>query len=325
MCVTGGAGFIGSHLVDALHALGAQITVIDDLSSSTARHVASLIEMERDRVRFVHASILEDAGLAQALRNARLVFHLAAIGSIQRSVEEPQRTYAVNAVGTLRVLREAQRLGAARVVIAGSSSAYGRSEGLPKTESMRPDPVSPYAASKLAGEHLGTVWSHTYGLDTGSLRYFNVFGPRQNADSDYAAVIPRFIERLSKRESPIIFGDGSQSRDFTFVSNVIAGTLLAGARSKPLDGEVYNIGAGTRTSVLELARLLSELLIEGRDPPEPEHRPARAGDVPHSVADITRASRELDYTPIVSLRQGLIETIEWFKSTTEQTSDRRRT
>lgn len=314
VCVTGGAGFIGSHLVDALHALGSSITIIDDLSSSSAENIAPLIELDPDRVRLVHASILEDASLRVALRGARTVFHLAAIGSIQRSIEDPERTFAVNATGTLRVLREAQRAGVKRVLVAGSSSAYGKSPGLPKVETMRPEPLSPYAASKLAAEQLACVWASTFDLDTATLRYFNVFGPRQPADSDYSAVIPRFIARLSVRERPIIFGDGSQSRDFTYVANVVAATLLAGARPEPLRGDVFNVGAGTRTSVLELARTLAELIVQGDDAPEPEHRPARAGDVPHSVADISKAAQELAYKPIVGLRQGLTETVAWFRS-----------
>ncbi len=310
--MTGGAGFIGSHLIDALLALGSNITVIDDLSSSTAAHIAGLIEMEPDRVRFVHGSILEDGALKDALSNVHTVFHLAAIGSIQRSIEDPERVLAVNTTGTMRVLMHAKEAGAQRVLLAGSSSAYGRTTELPKVETIKPDPMSPYAASKLAGEQLATVWAHTFGLDAGTLRYFNVFGPRQTPNSDYAAVIPRFIDSLSRGERPIIFGEGSQSRDFTYIANVVACTLLAGARPEPLRGEVYNVGVGTRTSVLELARLLSELLVENKEAPEPEHRPARPGDVPHSVADITKATRELGYKPIVSLRQGLQETIAWF-------------
>ncbi len=313
VCVTGGAGFIGSHLVDALHALGASVTVIDDLSNATAEHIAGLIELDPQRLRFVHASILEDAALDEAIEGAGLVLHLAAIGSIQRSIEDPERTFAVNATGTLRVLRAALRAGTARVVVAGSSSAYGKAPGLPKVETMRPEPLSPYAASKLAAEHLATVWANTFELDAGTLRYFNVFGERQRSDSEYAAVIPLFIERLRQGKRPIIFGDGSQSRDFTHVANVVAGTLLAGARPEPLAGEVFNIGAGTRTSVLELARMLSELIVTDGNPPEPEHRPARPGDVPHSVADISKAKRALGYEPVMGLRQGLIETIQWFR------------
>ncbi len=322
VCVTGGAGFIGSHLLDALLALGGDITVIDDLSNSSARHVASLIEMEPDRVRFVHGSILDDAALRESLEGAQTVFHLAAIGSIQRSIEDPERVLAVNTTGTMRVLMHAKQAGAQRVLVAGSSSAYGRTTELPKVETLKPDPMSPYAASKLAAEQLATVWAHTFKLDAGTLRYFNVFGPRQPAGSDYAAVIPRFIESLTSRQRPIIFGEGSQSRDFTYVANVVACTLLAGARPEPLRGEVYNVGVGTRTSVLELARLLTELILDGDDAPEPEHRPARPGDVPHSVADITKATRELGYKPIVTLRQGLLETIAWFnKDASHRKSD----
>lgn len=317
VCVTGGAGFVGGHVVDALHALGARVSVIDDLSNASLAHLAGLIEIEPDRVRFTHGSVLEDEALAQAMAGAKTCLHLAAVGSVQRSIESPERAFAVNATGTLRVLEAARRAGAQRVVLSSSSSVYGRAPGLPKVEGMRPEPISPYAASKLAAEGLCTAWASSYAIDTVSLRYFNVFGPRQRADSSYAAVVPSFVRRLLRGERPIIYGDGQQSRDFTYVANVVSGTLLAGAQRGPLAGEVFNLGAGRRTTVLELAHLLAELAVEddGAVAAEPEHRPARGGDVAHSLAEISRATEVLGYTPLVSLRQGLSETLAWFRST----------
>jgi nucleoside-diphosphate-sugar epimerase len=321
VCVTGGAGFIGGHLVDALLSLGAIITVLDDLSSSTLEHLSTLIELDPDRVRFVHGSILDDAAVAEATRETRTIFHLAAIGSVPRSIAEPQRSFSVNATGTLRILEAARRawqgidrpkVGAGeRVVFAASSSAYGDSSELPKVESHLPRPLSPYAASKLAGEHLMTSWAHSYGLSTVSVRYFNVFGPRQPADSAYAAVIPAFARRLAAGVSPIIHGDGKQSRDFTPVANAVLGTLLAGAAERPLAGEVINIGTGRRTTLLELARLMADLM--GRPGIQPELGPPRAGDVPHSLADLTRARELLDYTPIQPIEAALAETVAWYR------------
>lgn len=315
VCISGGAGFIGGHLVDALLSLGATISVIDDLSSSTLDHIAGLIELEPERVRFVHGSILDDDAVADAVEGARTIFHLAAIGSVPRSVAEPQRSWSVNATGTVRILEAARRIwtpaSGGRVVFAASSSAYGNDPALPKVETQLPRPLSPYAASKLAGEHLLASWAHSYGLSTASVRYFNVFGPRQPADSAYAAVIPAFARRLLAGEPPVIYGDGRQSRDFTSVTNAVLATLLAGACERPLAGEVFNVGFGRRTTLLELATLMAERC--GVPHLQPELRPARPGDVPHSLADITRAREVLGYTPVASLEDGLDETIAWYK------------
>lgn len=313
MCVTGGAGFIGGHLVDALHALGATVVVIDDLSNSDLAHLAELIELAPDMVRFVHGSILDDVALADAVRNVKTVFHLAALGSVPRSMAEPDRTWAVNATGTVRVLEAARKARASRVVFAASSSAYGDTPTLPKVENMPVRPMSPYAASKAAGEMACAAWSRSFGVDTVSLRYFNVFGPRQTAESQYAAVVPVFAKRLLSGERPVIFGDGQQSRDFTYVANAVLATLLAGAREQPLEGEVINVGVGKRTTLLELAAVMAELCVEdGRAiAAEPEHRPARPGDVAHSLADLTKAQEMLGYRPVVGLKQGLAETIGW--------------
>lgn len=313
VCVTGGAGFIGGHLTDALISLGASIAVIDDLSNSTLENLAPLIEMEPDRIRFVHGSILDDAALADACENAKTVFHLAALGSVPMSVEQPQRTWSVNTTGTLRVLEAARNAPADRVVFAASSSAYGDQPELPKVETQMPQVLSPYGASKLAGEHLLATWSHCYGLSTVGLRFFNIFGPRQSADSAYAAVIAAFAKNLSQGKSPSIFGDGAQTRDFTFVDNAVLALLLAGSCNKPLKGDIMNIGTGRRVSITDLAILMAERFALPHL--RPTYLPARPGDVKHSVADITRARQSINYEPFATLEQGLTETIEWFKRT----------
>ena len=309
VCVTGGAGFIGGHLVDGLLALGASVTVIDDLSNSTLGHLAERIETDPERVRFVHASILEDAALAESLTGCAVVFHLAALGSVPRSIDDPERTWTVNATGTMRVLEAARGAGARRVVFAASSAAYGETERLPKSESMAPSARSPYAASKVAGEQLMEAWAHGYGLQTISLRYFNVFGPRQPAGSAYAAVVPQFCAAVQSGKRPVIYGDGEQSRDFTFVACAVLATMQAGGVDRAFAGEVVNVGTGTRVTIREMARRVAQAC--GRADLVPEHHPARAGDVRHSLADITRARELLGYKPFVELGEGLARTIEW--------------
>lgn len=311
VCVTGGAGFIGGHLVDALLSLGAVIRVIDDLSNSSLQNLAPLIELEPDRVRFVHASILDDEALQDAVADSLIVFHLAAMGSVPASIERPQRAWSVNTTGTLRVLEAARRAKSDRVVYAASSSCYGDQPELPKIESQLPHPLSPYAASKLAGEHLMKVWAQCYGLSTISLRYFNVFGPRQPADSAYAAVVAAFAHQLLAGKPPVIYGDGLQTRDFTFVANAVLATLLAGSSPKLLKGETVNIGTGRRTSVNDLAVLLAEAC--GMPQLRPTYQAARSGDVKHSLADIANARSLLSYEPIVTLDAGIRETVEQFK------------
>lgn len=310
VCVTGGTGFIGGHLVDALHSLGATVCVIDDLSNSSLEHLDELLAMEPERVSFVRGSILEDAALRDAVRGASVVFHLAAIGSVPRSIEDPERTWQVNATGTMRVLQAAKAAGLERVVYAASSSAYGDSPTLPKVESQVPAPRSPYAASKLAGEHLVSAWSHAYGLSGVSLRYFNVFGPRQPTDSAYAAVIPSFARRLIAGEPPTIFGDGSASRDFTYVANAVLATLLAGSARLRTSGEVVNVGTGRRVTIREVAQMIAERCNKpGLSPAE---LPARPGDVQHSLASLERAKELIGYAPAISLEEGLTETIAWY-------------
>ncbi|MDX2131891.1 MAG: GDP-mannose 4,6-dehydratase [Planctomycetota bacterium] len=311
VCVTGGTGFIGGHLCDTLLALGASIRVIDDLSNSTLDHLSGLIELEPDRVRFVHASILDDDSLREAVTGAETIFHLAALGSVPKSIEQPQRTWSVNATGTLRVLEAARAVKAQRVVFAASSSAYGDQPELPKVETQPAKPLSPYAASKLAGEELLAVWSHCYGLSTASVRYFNIFGPRQSADSAYAAVVAAFAKCLLAGEAPTIFGDGTATRDMTYVSNAVLATLLAGSCPSRLTGNVINVGTARRVSVLELAQVMARQC--GVPHIQPVFRPERAGDVKHSLADISVARQLLGYEPVTPLEEGLGETIEWYK------------
>lgn len=319
VCVTGGAGFIGGHLVDALLSLGASVRVIDDLSNSTLEHLSELIELEPKRLRFVHGSILEDRALREALDGCDRVFHLAALGSVPRSIEEPERTWEVNATGTLRVLEAARLCGVERVIYSASSSAYGDTPKLPKAESDATQPASPYAASKLAGEGLCRAWSESYGLQTMSLRYFNIFGPRQPADSAYAAVIAAFVRRLSAGQTPVVYGDGEQSRDFTYVSNAVGANLLAGASKREPRGEVVNIGAGDRVTINELLERIADKM--GRSGVRADFQAPRAGDVRHSQADLSRARELLGYRPFASLAQGLEETVAWFEEAATTSGD----
>lgn len=314
VCVTGGCGFIGGHLVDALLSLGATIAVLDDLSSSNAEHIADLIDLEPARVRFIRGSILDDRALAEAVEGVSSVFHLGAIGSVPRSIDDPQRSWAVNATGTVRVLDASRRAGVERVVNSSSSSVYGDAPELPKRESMVPHPVSPYAASKLAGEAACRAWASSFGLTTVSLRYFNVFGPRQAADSAYAAVVPAFAARLLAGRAPIIHGDGSQTRDLTPVANAVYANLLAASREGVTPGVAVNIGLGQRVTVRDLARLMAERLDAGSI--EPQFTERRAGDVADSLASLDLAGAELGYEPIVSFADGLAEAAEWYAGQT---------
>ncbi|MFM7798160.1 MAG: NAD-dependent epimerase/dehydratase family protein [Planctomycetota bacterium] len=298
VCVTGGAGFIGSHLADALVGLGARVALLDDLSNGLRSNLSG----PAGRAAFVQGSILDPAALDRAIAGADTVFHLAALGSVPRSIEEPALFQRVNVEGTLAVLEACRRHGVRRVVYAASSSAYGNTAALPKHESIRPDPRSPYAFTKLAGEHLMRSFALSYGLETVSLRYFNIFGLRQRHDSPYAAVIPMFAEALRAGARPVVYGDGRQTRDFTFVANAVHANLLAAASPARLAGEVANVACGTRYSLLELLDAMGSAL--GRRA-EPEFRPARAGDVQDSEADIRHAEELLGYRVIVPFVEGL--------------------
>lgn len=303
VCVTGGAGFIGSQLVDALLARGAVVSVIDDLCNGALDNLRGA----KGRMKFVLGSILDSNAIETAVDGAEIVFHEAALGSVPRSIEEPARFVAVNAMGTLSVLEAARRSGERstsmpRVIYAASSSVYGDAPALPKVESMPAQPRSPYAAAKYAGELLLQSHCACFGLSGASLRYFNVFGPRQRHDSMYAAVVPRFIEAIRAGKRPKIYGDGSQSRDFTYIDNVVHANLLAGACQKPLRGETINIACGSRYSLLQLLDELKALLGASA---HPEFAPARAGDVMHSLASIDLARELIGYVPEVGFEEGL--------------------
>jgi nucleoside-diphosphate-sugar epimerase len=304
--ITGGAGFIGSHLAEALLQLGAAVVVLDDLSGGSRDNLASFGPVE-----FLEGSILDHDVLRRGTNGCRFVFHQAALGSVPRSVEQPRLYNDVNTNGTLNVLEAARAAGVKRVMFAASSSAYGDNP-VPWVEPMPVLPRSPYAATKVAGEAMFRAFSASYGLDTASLRYFNIFGPRQNANSAYAAVIAAFAKALRAGKSPVIFGDGEQSRDFTFVHNAVHANLLAARRTDRIGGEVVNVGCGDRISVNELARLMGEIMK--RPDLRAVHQPERTGDLKHSFADLNRAKSILGYRPIVDFRTGLEQTVRWYES-----------
>jgi UDP-glucose 4-epimerase len=301
--VTGGAGFIGSHLVEALLARGRRVRVLDNFSTGDPTNLAAV----RDEVEVIDGDITDRAAVAAATRGAAVVFHQAALASVPRSVADPAATHEACATGTLNVLLAARDAGARRVVYAASSSAYGNSARLPKREGDPTAPLSPYAVAKLAGEHYCAAFSEVYGLETVRLRYFNVFGPRQSPDSPYAAVIPLFLRETLAGRRPHIHGDGEQSRDFTFVEDVVRANLLA-AEAPGVSGRVYNVAGGRRVSLLQLAATINALL--GTDI-APAHGPPRPGDVRHSQADISRAAADLGYAPRVSIEAGLRRCIEF--------------
>jgi nucleoside-diphosphate-sugar epimerase len=304
--VTGGAGFIGSHLAETLARLGASVRVLDDLSAGTRAALAAAPAVE-----FVEGSILDAATVARCAVGCRFVFHHAALVSVPESVAQPERYHEVNARGTRVVLEAARAARAARVLFAGSSSVYGDGPEPFKSESLAPAPQSPYAEAKWAAEghvrEFGEGGS-AGGFDTVTLRYFNVFGPRQRAESAYAAVVPAFARRLLAGERPIVHGDGEQSRDFAFIANVVHANLLAARHAGPLRGVAINIGSGARTTVNDLARTMARLA--GRPDLVPRHEPERPGDVRHSVADVALARRVLGFAPLVSLEDGLAAVLE---------------
>jgi UDP-glucose 4-epimerase len=307
--VTGGAGFIGSHLVDALVARGWSVRVLDDFSSGREANLAE----SHGAVELVRGD-LRDAGLlGRALAGAEVVFHQAAVPSVPRSVAEPLRTHDVNATGTLALLEAARGAGVRRVVFAASSSAYGDTPTLPKVETMPADPRSPYALQKWAGEAYCRLYTELYGLETAALRYFNVYGPRQDPKSEYAAVVPRFVVACLRGEAPLIYGDGEQTRDFTFVEDAVRANLLA-ADAPAAVGAVVNVAGGRRVSLRQLLAQIMEL-TEAKTPAR--YEPARPGDVRDSLADLGRARALLGYEPAVELRQGLVRTIESFRKVLE--------
>lgn len=305
--VTGGAGFIGSHIASALLASGARVRVLDDLSTGHRENIDEI----GSGVDFIQGSVADEQLLQKVLENVEIVFHEAAIPSVPRSVEAPQQTHVASVDGTFSLLVAARDNKVRRVVYAASSSAYGDQLTLPKSEDMLPDPLSPYAVAKLVGEYYCQVFTRCYGLETVSLRYFNVFGPRQDPGSQYSGVVSRFISALLSNERPVIYGDGEQSRDFTYIDNVVAANLNA-ASAKEASGKVINIANGQRVTLNELLAELKELT--GKQDVTVDYREPRVGDVRHSLADISLARKYLGYETKVDLREGLQRTIDWWKS-----------
>ena len=305
--VTGGAGFIGSNLADELIRRGAKVRIADNFLTGFQEN---LDEIEGD-FDFVEADIADAEAARKIVEGVEFVFHEAALPSVPRSVADPLETHNACVNGTFNVLLAAKDAGVKRVIYAASSSAYGDQPTLPKVETMKPEPLSPYAAAKLVGEHYCRVFTQVYGLETYALRYFNVFGPRQNPSSQYSGVISRFIDAFMKGGRPVIYGDGEQSRDFTFIANVVDANIKA-MEATGGSGEVMNVANGERISLLELVDVMKT--VTGREDVQVDFQPERKGDVKHSQADNSRAVEWLGYKKIVGLEDGIRQTIDWWKN-----------
>jgi len=306
--VTGGAGFIGSSIARALVKRGDQVRIIDNFSSGRRQNFADFA----GEAELIEADILDPTALRRALQGVEVVYHEAAIPSVPKSMAEPIENHEANATGTLRVLHAAREAGVRRLVYAASSAAYGDAPELPKIETQPPAPISPYGASKLAGEYYLQVYAQAFGLQTVSLRYFNVFGPRQDPKSEYAAVIPKFITAALAGQTPRIFGDGTQSRDFCHIDNIIeANFKAASAPAAQVSGQVFNIACGVATDLNQVVAVIGDILGKKI---EPRHEAERAGDIKHSYADIGKARQRLGYTASVSFADGLRRTLEWYRS-----------
>lgn len=304
--VTGGAGFIGSHLATALVERGDQVRVLDNLSTGSLKNLEHL----QGRYELLEGDLTDAACVARAVKGVDVVFHHAALASVPQSVARPLETHAACATGTIMLLDACRQAGVRRLVYAASSSCYGNLPETPKVETHPLQVLSPYGAAKLAGELYCEAFAASYKLETVRLRYFNVFGPRQDPGSPYSAVIPLFVSALLEGRRPTIYGDGTQSRDFTFVGNVVQANLLA-AEAPGISGRVYNVACGSSLSVLDLLKMICEMLDV---PFDPEFAPPRVGDVLHSWADISAARRDLRYEPETDLRTGLRQTVDWFRS-----------
>jgi len=304
--VTGGAGFIGSHIVERLVGEGVRVRVVDNLSTGHTRRLNSLLAT----IELVEGDLADDAIARRAVDGVDYVLHQAAIPSVQRSIRDPITSNRANITATLNLLESCRKSKVRRVIYAGSSSVYGNTAVLPKQEDMPVNPLSPYALQKFVGERYAKMYFELFGLETVSLRYFNVFGPRQDPSSEYSAVIPKFICKLLHGQPLTIFGDGEQSRDFTHVDNVVDANCLA-LTSEEAVGKVYNVGCGERISLNQLVRLLEKILGVAA---KVEYQPPRSGDVRHSLADINLAKNALGYSPRVSIEDGLRKTVDWFRS-----------
>src|SRR5882724_12893169 len=300
--VTGGAGFIGSHIAEALAARGASVRVIDNLSTGHLENIEAI----GAKIDFIRGDLANDATVRKAVEDVEIIFHEAALPSVPRSVSNPRETHLASVDATFNLLLAAKERKVRRLIYAASSSAYGDQPTLPKVESMRPEPLSPYAAAKLVGEYYCQVFTRSYGLETICLRYFNVFGPRQDPGSPYSGVISLFVDRLLKGQRPIIYGDGEQTRDFTYISNAVEANVLAAEGDRGI-GEVINIANGEKVSINELFQLVRQIL--GRDDIEPDYQPARTGDILHSLADVTSARENLGFEPRIRLEEGLRLTV----------------
>lgn len=303
--VTGGAGFIGSHLVEHLAGEGQDVVVLDDFSTGKRENLDGL----HDRIELIEGTVTDSVTCARACRGVDFVLHQAALASVPRSIKDPIATHHANVTGTLNVLLAAREAGVRRVVYAASSSAYGNTTELPKHESMVPRPLSPYAVSKLAGEHYCRAMHASFGIEAVALRYFNIFGPRQDPASQYAAVVPKFIVAAQSSEGPVIFGDGEQTRDFTFVANAVRANMLACIAPAAACGEVFNVGCGARITVNQLWERIAALVGCAA---QAHYVPARAGDVRDSLASLERSQRMLGYTPAMTIDDGLRRTVEWY-------------
>ncbi len=304
--VTGGAGFIGSNIVDELVRRQENVKVLDDLSSGSKEN----LEQVKDKIEFIEADIRDLGVLKKVFKGCDYVIHQAALRSVPKSMKDPALYDEVNVMGTLNVLSAAAGNNVKRVVFASSSSVYGDSEKLPQSENQVPQPISPYAATKLAGEHYCRVFAKSFGLETVALRYFNVFGPRQSLESEYAVVIPKFVTCILRGEQPPIHGDGKQSRDFTYVDNVVDANLTAAVR-EGVSGEVFNVACGKGYNLLDLVRILNEIIGKKI---EPKLGPSRPGDVKHTLSDITKMKTALKLDPKVDFVLGLRKTVEYFRS-----------
>jgi nucleoside-diphosphate-sugar epimerase len=304
--VTGGAGFIGSHIVEGMVKRGIRTRVLDDFSTGSRENLEGI-----EGIEVIEADIRDYDALRTAMDGIEIVFHHAALASVSASVKDPVRSNSVNLDGTVKVLSAAKDAGVKKVVYAGSSSAYGDTPAQPKVESMREQPISPYAVNKTAGEKYCNVFSRIYGLETVVLRYFNVFGPRQDPLSHYSGVISLFIQKLLDGQRPIIYGDGEQTRDFVYVGNVVMANIFASV-SRIGGGEVFNVATGEKVTINRLLEIIMELLeIENVKPIYREHR---KGDLKHSLADIGKAQQAFGYWPVIGLREGLKKTIDWYRN-----------
>ena len=309
--VTGGAGFIGSNLVASLVEAGHKVTVIDDLSSGFEENLKSVM----DRITFINASILESSVLQSTFRDIEAVYHLAAIASVQKSIDNPKECHEVNVIGTISVLEAARINNVKKVILASSAAVYGDQPDLPKKETTPLAPMSPYAIDKISCENYMRIYHNLYGIETISFRFFNVFGENQDPDSEYAAVIPIFIKSMLKGKGPEVFGDGSQSRDFTYIKDLVDG--LTFALDQKLDGSAINLATGTKTTLLELISTINSILGTTL---KPEFQKARPGDIYESYSDIFLARERFNFTPKHSLKEGLKNTVQFFKNNENSTA-----